>query len=313
MITAASVLYFATLVVFITERGSFLLLGYVCVSYASLNGSVWLYPFLLLDVVNRSKTIEDVLRAVTTPAGQLVSTMVLVLIFLLIFTTYGFYFYPDEYSDQDCETLFVCLVLNMDQGLRYGGGIGEYWPNLPQYGSSAIWLDMAIYNLLFFIIITVILLNVVFGVIIDTFGALREEHNFKVKDMSTNCFICSLPIETLEQDGSGFTHHIKNEHSMWEYVNFIIYLRAKDPTEYSGAEQYVAAMLKRGDTTWFPIRRALCLQDDQGKKQKAEELYSILASTAQAQDRAIAKLSRQVEALTALLTTTIADTTAGRK
>lgn len=44
----------------------------------------------------------------------------------------------------------------------------------------------------FFIVIIVIVLNLVFGVIIDTFGDLRAERNEKVDQLRNNCFICGL-------------------------------------------------------------------------------------------------------------------------
>jgi inositol 1,4,5-triphosphate receptor type 1/inositol 1,4,5-triphosphate receptor type 3 len=35
-----------------------------------------------------------------------------------------------------------------------------------------------------------IMLNIVGGIIIDTFGSLREEENDKLRDKEDNCFIC---------------------------------------------------------------------------------------------------------------------------
>lgn len=40
------------------------------------------------------------------------------------------------------------------------------------------------------IILGVIMLNIVGGIIIDTFGSLREEESAKSQDMMDNCFIC---------------------------------------------------------------------------------------------------------------------------
>ena len=34
------------------------------------------------------------------------------------------------------------------------------------------------------------MLNIVAGIIIDTFGSLREEEGNKLNDMVDNCFIC---------------------------------------------------------------------------------------------------------------------------
>lgn len=41
-----------------------------------------------------------------------------------------------------------------------------------------------------------------------------------------------------------FEEHIKMEHNMWHYLYFLVLVRVKDPTEYTGPESYVAQMIK---------------------------------------------------------------------
>ena len=41
-----------------------------------------------------------------------------------------------------------------------------------------------------------------------------------------------------------FEHHIALEHNLFHYLNFIVYLKMKDPTEFTGPESYVDAMIK---------------------------------------------------------------------
>lgn len=48
------------------------------------------------------------------------------------------------------------------------------------------------YDLLFFIVLIIIVLNLIFGVIIDTFGDLRTEKNEKEDILKNTCFICGL-------------------------------------------------------------------------------------------------------------------------
>ncbi len=35
-----------------------------------------------------------------------------------------------------------------------------------------------------------------------------------------------------------------SEHSMWHYLYFLVLVKVKDPTEYTGPESYVAQMIK---------------------------------------------------------------------
>lgn len=43
-----------------------------------------------------------------------------------------------------------------------------------------------------------------------------------------------------------FEEHIKCEHNMWHYLYFIVLVKVKDPTEFTGPESYVYAMVKVG-------------------------------------------------------------------
>ena len=106
----------------------------------------------------------------------------------------------------------------------------------------------------FFFILIIIVLNLIFGVIIDTFGALREEKAEADEILRNSCFVCALKRMDFENQKSneksktldvvaggketvsgavasdsksgilhglnapiGFENHIKYEHNMWHY------------------------------------------------------------------------------------------------
>ena len=41
-----------------------------------------------------------------------------------------------------------------------------------------------------------------------------------------------------------FEEHIKSEHNIWNYLYFIVLLREKNKTDYTGPESYVVRMIK---------------------------------------------------------------------
>lgn len=63
-----------------------------------------------------------------------------------------------------------------------------------------------VYDLLFFFIVIIIVLNLIFGVIIDTFADLRSEKQKKEEILKTTCFICGefwdLSVQELPQNSS---------------------------------------------------------------------------------------------------------------
>ena len=46
-----------------------------------------------------------------------------------------------------------------------------------------------------------------------------------------------------------FEEHCTKEHNMWHYLYFIVLVKVKDPTEFTGPESYVHAMIKVGNTS----------------------------------------------------------------
>lgn len=101
------------------------------------------------------------------------------------------------------------------RSLRAGGGIGEVL-DARQWNDSA-YFGRLIFDLTFFVIIIVIMLNIVFGIIVDTFGELRDQRNRIEEDIRSRCFICSLESNTFQRKKKalGFTHHITHEHNIW--------------------------------------------------------------------------------------------------
>jgi hypothetical protein len=82
-----------------------------------------------------------------------------------------------------------------------------------------------LYDLTFFVLITVIFLNIIFGIIIDTFGSLRDDKNQMYEDMKNKCFICGIDRPTFDKEADGFENHIERDHQLWNYLFYIYYLQ----------------------------------------------------------------------------------------
>lgn len=63
-----------------------------------------------------------------------------------------------------------------------------FFPNCPL--QESLFPARVVYDLLFFFIVIIIVLNLIFGVIIDTFADLRSEKQKKEEILKTTCFIC---------------------------------------------------------------------------------------------------------------------------
>nr|XP_019941984.1 PREDICTED: inositol 1,4,5-trisphosphate receptor type 1 [Paralichthys olivaceus] len=199
----------------------------------------------------------------------------------------------DSDMERTCDSLLMCIVTVLSHGLRSGGGVGDVLRKPSK--EEPLFAARVIYDLLFFFMVIIIVLNLIFGVIIDTFADLRSEKQKKEEVLKTTCFICGLERDKFDNKTVTFEEHIKEEHNMWHYLFFIVLVKVKDSTEYTGPESYVAEMIKEHNLDWFPRMRAMSLvsSDAEGEQNEIRNLQEKLESTM----RLVANLSGQLTEL----------------
>jgi len=167
--------------------------------------------------------------------------------------------------------------------LRLTGGIGDILIKA-EWDDKGKWYDKYFFEFSYYIFVIAIMLNIFLAIIVTTFAQLRDQKKSRLEDMKNVCFICGYSRQALDKDGNGFHTHIRTDHYLWHYVHFIIHLREKDPTEYTGLESYVAALFARGDIGWVPLNRALCVRVQETSaaeavERKLQELEKVLATS----------------------------------
>uniref|UniRef100_A0A671SN67 Inositol 1,4,5-trisphosphate receptor n=1 Tax=Sinocyclocheilus anshuiensis TaxID=1608454 RepID=A0A671SN67_9TELE len=184
-----------------------------------------------------------------------------------------------EDKERTCDSLLMCIVTVLSHGLRSGGGVGDVLRKPSK--EEPLFAARVIYDLLFFFMVIIIVLNLIFGVIIDTFADLRSEKQKKDEVLKTTCFICGLERDKFDNKTVTFEEHIKVEHNMWHYLFFIVLVKVKDSTEFTGPESYVAEMIREHNLDWFPRMRAMSLvsSDAEGEQNEIRNLQEKLEST----------------------------------
>ena len=79
-----------------------------------------------------------------------------------------------------------------DQTNKEPGGVGSFLDIIS--GPEAAFMDSlrVLYDFGFKFLVPIIMLSIVKGIIVDTFGALREKDQDTTQDMESRCFICGL-------------------------------------------------------------------------------------------------------------------------
>nr|XP_046199728.1 inositol 1,4,5-trisphosphate receptor type 3-like [Oncorhynchus gorbuscha] len=207
---------------------------------------------------------------------------------------------PDEEnnSERACDTLLMCIVTVLNHGLRNGGGVGDVLRKPSK--NEPLFPARVIYDLLFYFIVIIIVLNLIFGVIIDTFADLRSEKQKKEEVLKTTCFICGLERDKFDNKTVSFEEHIKLEHNIWNYLYFIVLVREKNKTDYTGPESYVALMIKSKNLDWFPRMQAMSLvvTDGDGEQNEMRNLQDRLTSTMNVVSQLTGQLTELKEQMT---------------
>lgn len=228
-----------------------------------------MFAILLLDVIYRFPALRNVLAAVKTNGNQLLNTAMLTIIIVYIFTYLGFQIDMDSfydstitvYGESQCQNLWQCLLTYLNQGLRYAGGIGEILGRPSYNDNMEDYYERFLHDFSFFIIVIIILKNIVFGIIIDTFAELRDKRKSIEDDMRNKCFICNIERHIFDKRSYGFNKHIRDDHNVWQYIYFLVHLQTKDPTEFNGIESYCDDEIKNRRINWVPLHKAICIGD----------------------------------------------------
>eukprot|EP01061_Rhynchopus_euleeides_P014015 TRINITY_DN24300_c0_g1_i2.p1 TRINITY_DN24300_c0_g1~~TRINITY_DN24300_c0_g1_i2.p1 ORF type:complete len:1573 (+),score=627.49 TRINITY_DN24300_c0_g1_i2:63-4781(+) len=246
--------------------------------------------FHLLAVTGRSPVLVNVITAVTRHSRALLLTALLGSVVVYLFTVMAFTLFRDKFGPEvegddaaACDSLRGCFRYLLVNAVRAGGGVGDLIQDHSWYDRPYMLFGL-LSDFLFFVIIIVILLNIISGVIIDTFARLREERQVVEDDIRSRCFICGIESTQFDRQGEGFDSHIKNDHNLWYYIYFLHHLLKKDVAELTGPESYVYKMIQKQDLGYFPLNKAIVLE---GKREEEDRLLYIANDDRQLQDKLV--------------------------
>ena len=218
----------------------------------------------LLMIIDKSVMLHILIRSVFLNGWSLLLTGLLTIIIVYLFTVVGYVFFREDFVGSAgapgvCGSLLQCFTVGLFSGVRAGGGLGDL---LPQRANSV----RVLFDFAFYLVIVVIVLNIVFGIIIDTFAQLRDQKHAIEEDTRQKCLVCGQDATLFDRlVERGFAGHVKGAHNMWHYLYFIVYLNQKPAEEYTGQESYVNSRLQLQDVSFFPLNKSMDLQGlDQG-------------------------------------------------
>jgi hypothetical protein len=220
----------------------------------------------LLFIVGIYPSLLNVLRAFTTKFSSIMICLFFTYCIIYIYSWLSIFYLRDsvtfgksfEYSSEHeieepfCHSSVQCLLMLISYGTRSGGGIGDQLPVISFKNDFEIFVSRFFYDMSFYILVIMIMGNVTFGLIVDSFSALRDQNYKYEKDKNDICFICQISRDGCLLKNMNFEYHIKKEHNIWNYVDFLCYLHLYDANNFTKVESYVWEKLIEKNYEWLP-------------------------------------------------------------
>lgn len=162
-----------------------------------------------------------------------------------------------------CQNMLSCFICLIDNLIKNDAKIAKILAG--DHFQRAYYPDYYIYAFdnVALIVLKFLLFEILAGLIIDTFGALRDLDISKNEDLEGSCFVCGLPVEEFERPGcADFETHINKEHYMWNYISYLAYLTEKDKNDLDGVEQHVYQQMANNSISWIPNGKTFFLNQD---------------------------------------------------
>ena len=216
--------------------------------------------FIGIQVIIISKfvpTIQDILYAFYSRADQLMSMIFFLAILMHAFATYDYNFLKEEFAltQEDgtvlhaCSTLLECYITLFNNGVRSGGGIADILPEREFH--TFLYFERYIHDMIFFVAVILMLMNMINGVIVSAFGQIREETTTLEDDVKNVCFICGARRDDLEEEKIDYEEHIR-KHNLKTYVRYLISLLLTEQSDMNEDQYYVSNCLQSDNVDFFP-------------------------------------------------------------
>ena len=157
------------------------------------------------------------------------------------------------HEDNYCASLVFCFMSTLDYGLRNRGGVGDLMTRISFKRNTGRYMGRFFYDVTFFLLIVIIMIDMVFGIIIESFQELCNEDQKHENDKKSHCFICHVNRATVEKNRHNFNEHREKTHNLWNYVNYMISLKFADLHDLNAINSYAREKMDNKNSKSFEL------------------------------------------------------------
>ena len=218
------------------------------------------YAFFLLAIIDLNPTLKGIAISIKSKGHELIASFLFLVFIVHFYTNVGFFFLNDNFAadieddipDNYCLCLSFCFLTNFDAGIRARGGAGDQMVRISFERHTALYIYRLLYDITYFLICIVIMIDLIFGIILGTFTEKREEERKHDNDKINHCFICHITREIIEKKREDFQIHRNQKHYLWNYVEYMIFLKFSDMHELNAFNSFSKINLDKKNICFLP-------------------------------------------------------------
>ena len=219
-----------------------------------------IYAFILLAITDLNKTLKGIALSIKEKGSDLVASFLLLVFIVYFYSNIGFFFFNDHFEadiendikDNYCLSLSFCFLTNFDAGIRARGGAGDQMVRISFERHTSSYIYRLFHDISYFLICIIIMIDLTFGIVLGTFSEKREEERKHDNDKINHCFICHITREIIEKKRENFNVHREQKHNIWNYVEYMIYLKFSDWHELSTFNSFAKLNLEKKNVCFLP-------------------------------------------------------------
>ena len=240
-----------------------------------------IYAFLLISIINLNTTLKGITSSIQVKGPELGASFLLLIFLVYFYSNLGFFYLNDNFAadiendipDNYCMCLSFCFMTNFYAGIRARGGAADQMIRISFERNTFLYVMRFFYDITYFLICIIIMIDLVFGIILGTFSEMREEERLSDNDKINHCFLCHITREIIEKKKEDFQYHRDKRHNLWIYVDYMIFLKFSELRSLNAINLFARMNLDNKNISFLPS-----YQDNFGegepqkeKKEKEEE------------------------------------------
>ena len=258
---------------------SMLIMFIISLIGASMNRGEIVYAFLLISIINLNTTLKGITSSIKVKGPELGASFLLLIFLVYFYSNLGFFYLNDNFeadiendiSDNYCLCLSFCFMTNFDAGIRARGGAADQMIRISYERNNFLYFIRLIYDISYFLICIIIMIDLVFGIILGTFSEMREEERLSDNDKINHCFMCHITREIIEKKKEDFQYHREKRHNLWTYVDYMIFLKFTELRRLNAINLFARTNLDNKNICFLPSYQDHYGEEEQKEKKEKEE------------------------------------------